>query len=143
MRSRLSIVLGLAVRDVEGVRPDPSSICMPYRLLSSRPLKIRIGLRDHWENPNSPAQTSIKALKEVLGYQVDVSIDIALLWSELQRFYPNPETFVPSITSVVEAWAECLYARLEDEGNAAWTEKLLDHVMDHGTLIKARVEVSF
>ena len=74
---------------------------------------------------------------------MDVSIDTALLWSELQRFYTNPEIFVPTIISVVEAWAECLYARLEDEGNAAWTEKLLELVMDYGTVIKARMEVSF
>ena len=115
---------------------------MPCHLLSSRPLKVRVALRDHWESPNAPAQKAIKALKEVLGYQVDVAIDATLLWSELQRLYPDPETFVPNIISTVQAWAECLTARLEDDGNAAWTEKLLDVVMEHGTVVKVRVEVS-
>ena len=115
---------------------------MPSDLLLSRPLKVRVGLRDLWESPNAPAQEAIKALKEILGYQVVVSIDIALLWSELQHFYPDPETFVPSVISVVQAWAECLAARLEDDGNAAWTENLLDLVMRNGTVVKARVEVS-
>ncbi|KAL8794623.1 MAG: hypothetical protein Q9195_002819 [Heterodermia aff. obscurata] len=105
-----------------------------------RPLKVRVGLRDLWESPNAPAQKAITALKDVIGYQVDVSIDFALLWSELQRLYPDPETFVPSITSVVKAWAECLAARLEDDGNATWTEKLLDVVMEHGTVVRTRVE---
>ena len=141
-RSRLSIELVPIFRDVKGVRSDPDPIRMPYYLPSSRPLKVRVGLRDLWESPNAPAQKAIKALKEVLGYQVDVSIDIALLWSELQRFFPDPETFIPSITSVVLAWAECLLARLEDEGNAAWTEKLLVVVMEQGTVVKVRVEVS-
>ena len=73
---------------------------------------------------------------------MDVTIDITLLWSELERLYPDPETFVPSITSIVQAWAECLTARLEDDSNAGWTEKLLDVVMEHGTVVKVRVEVS-
>ena len=115
---------------------------MPCHLLSSRPLKVRIGLRDLWESPNAAAQKAIQALKEVVGYQVEVSIDIALLWSELQRFYPDPETFVPSITTVVQDWAECLTARLENDDNAAWTEKLLEVLMERGTVVKARLEVS-
>ena len=105
-------------------------------------MKVKIGLRDLWQKPDAPAQTAIKDLKEVLGYQVDVSIDIARLWSELQHLYPNPETFVPSIVSAVQAWAECLTAGLEDEDNATWTEKLLELVMEHGSVVKARVEVS-
>ena len=105
-------------------------------------MKVRIGLRDLWENPNAPAQKALKALQELLGYQVDIEIDAPKLWADLQRYYPDPESFAPNIIAVVQAWAECLTARLQDDANAAWTETLLDVVAGRSSVIRARVEVS-
>ena len=105
-------------------------------------MKVRLGLRKHWENPNAAAQEALNTLIELLGYQVHVEVDSAQLWSDLEKFYPDPETFAPNITTVVQTWAECLTARLQDDANAAWTEKLLDVVAERGTVVKAHVEVS-
>jgi len=108
----------------------------------SRPMKVRLGLRKHWENPNAAAQEALNTLIELLGYQVHVEVDSAQLWSDLEKFYPDPETFAPNITTVIQTWAECLTARLQDDANAVWTEKFLGMVTERGTVVRAHVEVS-
>lgn len=105
-------------------------------------MKVRLGLREHWETPDAAAQKALKNLVELLGYQVQVEIDSAQLWSDLEKFYPDPETFAPNITTVIQTWAECLTARLQDDGNAAWTEKLLGVVTEGSTVVRAHLEVS-
>lgn len=105
-------------------------------------MKVRMSLRDLWANPNAPAQRALKTLRDLLGYQVDVEIDAPKLWSDLHGYYPDPETFAPNIVAIVQVWAECLTARLQDEANAAWTEKLLDVISVGSSIVRARVEVS-
>ena len=105
-------------------------------------MKARIGFRDLWENPNAPARKALKALYELLGYQIDVEIDAPKLWSDLSTYYPDPETFAPNITGIVQAWADCLAARLQDDNNAEWTEKLLELLTEKGSTVRARMEVS-
>ena len=105
-------------------------------------MNARLGFRDLWENPNAPAQKALKTLHELLGYKVDVEIDSPQLWSDLQRYYPDPGTFAPNITNIIRTWAECLTARLQDDSNAGWTENLLDHITEGGTIVRARLEVS-
>lgn len=99
-------------------------------------------LREIWEKADSPPQKSIAALRDLLGLPVAIQLDFTILWSELQKYYPDQNTFVPSITAVVETWTDCLARRLADDANAAWTEQLLEHVNRSGRTLKARVEVS-
>ncbi|KAL8820736.1 MAG: hypothetical protein Q9191_007455, partial [Dirinaria sp. TL-2023a] len=108
--------------------------------MSKLPMNARMGLRDLWENPSAPAQQSLKTLRDLLGYHVDVQIDAPKLWSDLHRYYPDPETFAPNIVAIVQAWAECLTGRLQDEANAGWTEKLLDVISVGSGIVRARVE---
>lgn len=105
-------------------------------------MKVRLGFREHWENPNAAASVALNTLVELLGYQVHVEVDSAQLWSDLEKFHPDPETFAPNITNVVQTWAECLTARLQEDSNEVWTEKLLGVVTERGTVVRAHVEVS-
>lgn len=99
-------------------------------------------LRDHWEKDDCPAQKSITALKELLGLPVIIQLEPLILWSELQKFYPDQAIFVPSITAVIKTWTDCLARRLADDANATWTEQLLEYANEGGRNMKARVEVS-
>lgn len=98
-------------------------------------------LRDHWEKDDCPAQKSIADLKELLGLPVTVQLDVSILWSELQKFYPDQTNFVPMITAVVKTWTDCLAKRLADDANADWTEQLLEYANQGSKNMKARVEV--
>ena len=105
------------------------------------PLKVRTDLRDQWEKEDCPAQKSIAALKDLLGLPVTIQLEPSILWSDLQKFYPDQNNFVPSITAVIKTWTDCLAKRLADDANAAWTEQLLEHVNQSGRNLKSRVEV--
>lgn len=105
-------------------------------------MNIRIGLRDHWEDPNAPAQKALKILTDLLGYSVDVEIDLPKLWSDLHKYYPDPGSFAPNLAQILQTWAECLTTRLQDEENAVWTEKLLELVTQRRAAVRARVVVS-
>ena len=76
-----------------------------------------------------------------MGYQVDVQSDLSVLWQELQKYDPDPETFVPDIAAIVQEWANCLTARLEDDSNAEWTDELLMDVDRYDRVIHLRLEV--
>ena len=104
-------------------------------------MKIRVGLRDLWESPNASAQKAIQALVDVLGYPVDVEFLNAILRSNLQEYYPDPETFLSNIIGIVEAWASCLCSRLQYDGNAVWTEKFIETVFAQKNFLSARLEV--
>ena len=99
-------------------------------------------LCDHWEKDDCPAQKSVTALKELLRLPVIVQLEPSILWSELQKFYPDQAIFIPSITAVIKTWIDCLARRLADDANATWTEQLLEHASQGCRSMKARVEVS-
>lgn len=65
-----------------------------------------------------------------------------MLWAELQKYFPDKDTFVPSVAGVVKSWAECLTIRLDDDSNTEWTDKLLEHINRTGRpQLRAKVEV--
>lgn len=109
-------------------------------IMAKVPLKIRMDLRDLWDKEDCQAQKSISALKTLLGLPINVQLEPSILWNELQKYFPDQNTFVPSITAVVKAWVDCLADRLADDANAAWTEQLLDYVNETTRTLKARVE---
>lgn len=108
----------------------------------SRPIKIRRDLRDRWETADSPAQKSIAQLKDVLGLQVRVDFEVQMLWAELQKFFPDTETFIPTVAGVIQDWMECVRQRLEDDANADWTETFLEYVGSGRGGLKLTVQVS-
>ncbi|KAL8693452.1 MAG: hypothetical protein Q9218_001723 [Villophora microphyllina] len=105
-------------------------------------MKARLGLRDLWDNTNAPAPKAVKTLSELLGYKVDIDLDATKLWSDLQKHYTDPEDFAPTVAFIVQTWADCFSARLQDESNATWTEKLLEVVTEGKSVVQARVVVS-
>ena len=54
--------------------------------------------------------------------------DWSLLLAELDSFYPDKGTFVPSIASCAQALFVALGALLEDVDNAEWADELLERV---------------
>jgi len=102
-------------------------------------LKIRVGLRDHWEKANSPVRESISALSEVVGLPVDVALEAPMLWRELGKHYSDQGIFVPTVVGVVKSWTECMNTRLGDDAHAAWTEQLLETC---GRSLEVQVDVS-
>ena len=113
----------------------------PYYVVHS-PLALRRGLRDHWDDPQSPTRKAIARLSVLLGLQVSVDLEVAMLWVELQNYFPDEDVFVPTITGVVMTWVECLIDRLENEANSNWSDKLLEYVGHSGrNPLKVKVEV--
>ncbi|MCJ1374350.1 hypothetical protein MMC20_005582 [Loxospora ochrophaea] len=106
------------------------------------PLKLRLDVRDQWENEKSAVQKSLSELSQLVGLKVNVLLEMPMIWTELQKHFPDQGTFVPNIIGVVKTWTDCLIARLEDEANAEWTERLLDEVQEASKILRARVQVS-
>ena len=91
-----------------------------------RPLKIKVDLRDKWEKADAPAKLAIKDLEGVLGLTIQVNMQPAQLWQELEKFHVDQGTFVPAVVEVIQGWADALRKRLEDEADADWADELLE-----------------
>ena len=110
--------------------------------MPNSPLVIRRGLRDNWEKPEAPARLAISNVTKLLGLEVSVDLDTTLLWVELEKSFPDKETFIPTIVGIVHEWVRCLTDRLEEDSNAQWTDKLLEHLGRFGGgSLRAKVEV--
>ena len=106
------------------------------------PLKLRRDLRDHWEGSETPAQKAIADLIHVCGLPVDIDFDVSILWTELQKYFPDQDTFVSTIVRVLKSWTDCLRDRLSDDINAGWTEKFLAHLEEYGRKrLSVKIEV--
>ncbi|KAL8708420.1 MAG: hypothetical protein Q9220_006710 [cf. Caloplaca sp. 1 TL-2023] len=96
--------------------------------MSRLPLKIRVGIRDHWDDKDSGVRKSLDKLQNTLGLPVNTLIDFPLLWDELQKQYPPQDTFIQDILSLVQTWAGDLTSRLENDEYSAWTERFLEMI---------------
>jgi hypothetical protein len=93
-----------------------------------RPLKAQVGIRDHWTKEDSPVQTSLRELQELLGHAVVVEPEWQLLVAELDTFYADKTNLVVVVAGCVQAWAKSMIELLEDAAHEAWTEKVLEKV---------------
>lgn len=90
-------------------------------------------------------QKAINTLKTTLGVRVNVNPEWSLLLSELETFYPDKATFVPSVARTVEAFCTALTAVADndggddDKGNEEFGDELIDKI--EGT-VWIHVEVS-
>jgi hypothetical protein len=66
------------------------------------------------------------ALKEVLGYPINLDPEWVMLWKSLQAYYTDSSTFVPSIADTVITWCEAFQTWLEGDENEEHVETLLD-----------------
>ncbi|KAL8947537.1 MAG: hypothetical protein Q9222_006186 [Ikaeria aurantiellina] len=105
--------------------------------MSQLPLKIRIGIRDHWDTKDSEVRKSLAKLQGFLALSVNILIDFPILWDELQKQYPSQDTFAQDILGLVKTWADDLKLRLQDKKYTAWTEQFLAMI---GRSLVARVD---
>ena len=106
----------------------------------SRPIKIRVDIRDHFEAPACAVQKEFKALEDVVGLKVKCNLEWDMLWAELNTSFPDKATFVPNVTGVIAAWCNVLANRLEDDKFTSWTEDLVGKVEAAGA-VKLQVQV--
>ena len=94
--------------------------------LSSRPTKVRVGIRDAWDSPSSTVQRASGKLTETLGCKIVPEAEWQALWAQMREQYQgNLDGFVPAIASIVVTWCEALEMRLSNEAEADWTEGFL------------------
>ncbi|KLU85512.1 hypothetical protein MAPG_04535 [Magnaporthiopsis poae ATCC 64411] len=110
--------------------------------MPSVPLKVQVGIRDHWKNEDAPVQTSLRELQELLGLQVDIEPEWPLILAELDSFYIDKGNFAAAVAGAVETWAKALTELLDDEKNEQWTEKLLEKLKESWSRLKVFVDVS-
>ncbi|KDR80202.1 hypothetical protein GALMADRAFT_136727 [Galerina marginata CBS 339.88] len=92
------------------------------------PLKVRVDIRDQWNSPNGLIQKSVDALQKTLGHKIVPHVQWPVFYDALKGAYTDKATFVPAIIRVVTSFYDRLLARLEDEANNEWTEKLLEEL---------------
>jgi len=108
----------------------------------SLPMKLKMGLRDNWDNPSSDVQKAIAKLKETLGHPINITPQWQLLWTDLESVYSDAGTFVPSVAAVVAAWCSSIETLLEKEENEEWADTALDK-MASSLGVNLRLEVRF
>lgn len=101
-------------------------------------MRVQIGIRDSWDKEGAPIQQALSKLKEALGVDVVVAAQWQLLLTELDSYYPDKSTFVPTIASCVQSLLIGFAALTEGEETAKWADELLDHV---GRSLKVFLEV--
>jgi len=67
-----------------------------------------------------------KALTTTLGYPIVLDPEWSMLWESLKPSYPDPSTFIPTISNTLIAWCDCFTSWLENEDNEEAIEKFLD-----------------
>ncbi|KAH6854087.1 hypothetical protein B0I37DRAFT_388235 [Chaetomium sp. MPI-CAGE-AT-0009] len=112
-----------------GQRRAPTTLVLPSPEQRAnqihRPLKAQVGIRDHWTNADSPVQTSLRELQELLGRTVVVEPEWPLLIAELDTFYVDKTNLVTVVAGCIRAWAKSMTELLDDAAHAEWTEEVL------------------
>ncbi|KAK3300695.1 uncharacterized protein B0H64DRAFT_414521 [Chaetomium fimeti] len=90
-----------------------------------RPLKAQVGIRDHWTKTDSPVQTSLRELQELLGRTVVVEPEWPLLVAELDTFYADKTNLVAAVAGCIRVWAKSMAELLDDAAHADWAEEIV------------------
>jgi hypothetical protein len=91
-------------------------------------MKVKVGIRDVWDNKDGDVQRSFAKIKDVVGHDVSINPEWYILWAELKQLFSEPGGFVPMIASGVTAWAAALVEIAENDSNEDWTEEMLEQV---------------
>jgi hypothetical protein len=92
----------------------------------SRPLKVRVDIRDLWDAPGAAVGKSVDSLYKTLGHKIIPEVEWPALWTDLADRFPEKEGFVPAVVAASTAWYERLLARLENSVYSKWTDELLE-----------------
>ncbi|KAF2152206.1 hypothetical protein K461DRAFT_321256 [Myriangium duriaei CBS 260.36] len=104
------------------------------------PLKIRVAIRDKWENPASEVQTSITTLTELLGLPVLVDIDWQQLVPILLPKHKDVDTLVPNVSYAVTYYLDTLSEFVDDSEKESWSDSLLAFANNYGRKLVIRVQ---
>ncbi|KAF4454766.1 hypothetical protein F53441_2844 [Fusarium austroafricanum] len=107
----------------------------------SLPLKAKISIRDNWENPECPAQESMRNLKNLLGLDVHCEPEWQILVSELGSIWEDKSQLVSSVALFTQTWFDALGELLEDETHEAWTDKVLTKIRELTSRLNLNVGV--
>jgi hypothetical protein len=107
--------------------------------MSKLPLKVTVGIRDHWSKKDSDVQKSLDSLEATLGIGSLIEPDWPVLLADLDKLHPDKSTFVPSVTECAQAFSEALNELAEHESMAEWSDTLLEKAEGK---IRASIEVS-
>ncbi|KAF9873561.1 hypothetical protein CkaCkLH20_09020 [Colletotrichum karsti] len=122
--------------------PDSCNSKQHLDCVASPPLKVKVAVRDHWTNEESPLQKALKELKEVLGLDIVVEPDWQLLLNDLDAEYPDKGDFAAAVAGTVEVWSKSATELLNDDKNAEWTESLLEKLKSTYSTLRLFIEVS-
>ncbi|KAK3938770.1 hypothetical protein QBC46DRAFT_355624 [Diplogelasinospora grovesii] len=103
--------------------------------MPSLPLKVQLGIRDHWTKEDGELQTSLKKLAELVGHEVVIDPEWQLLVNELDAFYPDKGNMVAIIAVGVWVWVKSIMELLEDTAHEEWTDTLLEKAPSRVRLI--------
>lgn len=102
---------------------------------------MNLGIRDYWDKEDGTLQTNLRALKDVLGYDVVLNPEWPLLVAELDKFYPDKTNLVGVTAGIVGAWAKSMTDLLEDESNEKWTETVLERLSSSWSRLNLLLDV--
>ncbi|KAI8627620.1 hypothetical protein F5Y19DRAFT_442325 [Xylariaceae sp. FL1651] len=94
--------------------------------MSKLPIKVQVGIRDSWSNKDAPVQKAIENLKELIGVRVVIEPEWHLLLAELDAFYLDKSTLVPSVAAIVVSCCTGISTLADDEANSEWADTLIE-----------------
>lgn len=82
--------------------------------LTSRPLQVRVGIRDHWDNKDAEVNKALNNLNQTVGYDMTLEIAWVDVWNELQDKFTDKTTFVAAISDAIKKYLIRIEKLLED-----------------------------
>ncbi|KAH7144411.1 hypothetical protein B0J13DRAFT_44282 [Dactylonectria estremocensis] len=108
----------------------------------SLPLKAKVALRDKWEKKDSPIQTAIKEVKDVLGLDVYCEPEWPILISELESVYDDKAQLIEAVIGILQVWFSTLAEILDDSTQEVWSEKVVEKIHEFTSRLNVVVEAS-
>ncbi|KAK0384348.1 hypothetical protein NLU13_8435 [Sarocladium strictum] len=94
----------------------------------SLPLKVKLGLRTHWDPPTCPAAKALQKLRDNLGVSLTCNPEWPIIVAELRPIYDERGIdLVASIAGLVHGLCEAVAELVEDE---TWADALWDKLGD-------------
>ncbi|EXU96895.1 hypothetical protein X797_009978 [Metarhizium robertsii] len=95
------------------------------------PLKVRLAIRQAWEDPSSPSQKALQALSDTLGRPIACDPDWDVLHAVLSPLYASDAAqLVSDTTGYIQSWARAAHDVLQDDD--ALADNLLEAMAQRG-----------
>ncbi|KID95440.1 hypothetical protein MAJ_08603, partial [Metarhizium majus ARSEF 297] len=95
------------------------------------PLKVRLAIRQAWDDPSSPSQKALQALSDTLGRPIACNPDWDVLHAVLSPLYASDAAqLVSHTTGYIQSWARAAHDVLQDDD--ALADNLLEAMAQRG-----------